>query len=251
MGYASRAGRARTSSVRPQAHAICDRCGARVNFVDLRWQMDWRGAALQNLRILVCSTCFDRPQEQLRAIVLPRDPDPIINARPENFQGDELSYMTTTPGTTDPTTNIPIPSTTPVVTMTGEPTTPQPLGPTQNPRSDIGLGGTAQMPLVANKKWAQPVPFLSIISTGTTIVAVTCSVVHGMSTNAQIAVEGTSDVRASGFYSVTVTGPMTFTYQTNAPPAAGSLTTGTTTMITANAGLPLGYAQIPPTGALL
>ena len=212
--------------------------------------MDWRGAALQNTRKLVCTPCLDMPQEQLRAIVLPRDPDPIINARPENFEEDETSYLTPYPPTIDPSTGIPIPSTVRMVTETGDPMTLTPIGatPLNQVRSDLGLTSAAQMPLVAGKKWAQPIPFLSIISTGTTVVAVTCSAAHGMSTNAQIAVAGTSDVRASGFYSVTVTGPMTFTYQTNAPPAAGSLTTGTTTMITANVGVPLGYAQIPQTG---
>ena len=52
MGYASQAGRARTSSTNPQAHAICDRCGFRYNWVNLKWQYDWRGASLQNLKFL-------------------------------------------------------------------------------------------------------------------------------------------------------------------------------------------------------
>jgi len=85
MGYASQAGRARTSSSNPQAHAICDRCGFRYNHVNLSWQYDWRGASLQNLRLLVCSDCYDAPQEQLRAIVVPADPTPIINARVQDF----------------------------------------------------------------------------------------------------------------------------------------------------------------------
>ena len=251
MGYASKAGRARTSSTNPQAHAICDRCGFRYNFVDLRFQYDWRGAALQNLRILVCpNECQDEPQEQLRAIVLPRDPDPIINARPEYFEGDSTSYMTLTPASTDLTTGLPVLNQTQMVTLTGQPMTPQPLGAPQNKRSDIGLGGTAQMPLVAGKKWAQPVPFLSILSIGTFTISVTCSSAHGLTTNAQVAVEGTSDPTASGVFSVTVTSPMTFTYQTNVPAAAGSMLTSSTTMVTTNVGVPRGYAQIPQTGPL-
>jgi len=63
----------------------CDRCGFRYNWVDLRWQYDWRGASLQNLKILVCETCYDAPQEQLRAIVVPADPTPIVNARVQDF----------------------------------------------------------------------------------------------------------------------------------------------------------------------
>jgi hypothetical protein len=85
MGYASQAGRARTSAKNPQAHAICDRCGFRYNWVNLKWQYDWRGASLQNIKFLVCETCYDVPQEQLRAIVVPADPTPIMNARVQDF----------------------------------------------------------------------------------------------------------------------------------------------------------------------
>ena len=89
MGYASRSGRARTSSTRPQAHAICDRCAFRYNHVDLRWQYEWRGTSLQNIRLLVCSRCLDRPQQQLRAIIIPADPVPVRNPRTEPFEDDE------------------------------------------------------------------------------------------------------------------------------------------------------------------
>lgn len=42
-----------------------------------------------NLRILVCPPCIDRPQQQLRAIVIPADPVPIRNPRIEPFVSDE------------------------------------------------------------------------------------------------------------------------------------------------------------------
>lgn len=89
MGYASKSGRARTSPSNPRAHAICDRCGFRFNHHNLRWQFEWRGAALMNVRMLVCKRCFDRPQQQLRAIVIPADPVPIRNPRTEPFPEDE------------------------------------------------------------------------------------------------------------------------------------------------------------------
>jgi len=95
MGYASQAGRARTNARSPQAHAICDRCGFRYNWVNLTWQYDWRGASLQNLKILVCETCYDAPQEQLRAIVVPADPTPIINARVQDFVTAETNTRAT------------------------------------------------------------------------------------------------------------------------------------------------------------
>lgn len=109
MAYASQAGRARTSSSSPQAHAICDRCGFRHNHSSLHWQFDWAGAALVNKRLLVCNTCYDTPQEQLRAIVVPADPVPIINPRIEPFVQDETSTRYTSgQNTVDPVTNIPV-----------------------------------------------------------------------------------------------------------------------------------------------
>lgn len=83
MAYASQAGRARASMRNPRAFAVCDRCGIWYNHYRLTWQFDWAGQALVNKRILVCPTCLDKPQEQLRAIVLPADPVPIVQPRPE------------------------------------------------------------------------------------------------------------------------------------------------------------------------
>lgn len=81
-------GRAQTSARWPRAHATCDRCGFRFNHDQLAWQFQWAGPKLQNLRILVCKTCMDVPQEQLRTIILPPDPVPIQNPRPEQYAPD-------------------------------------------------------------------------------------------------------------------------------------------------------------------
>jgi len=79
-------GRAQISQSHPRALAVCDRCGFLFNQDDLQWQWDWKqGPRLFNLRILVCRTCLDVPQESGRTIVLPPDPVPIANARPENY----------------------------------------------------------------------------------------------------------------------------------------------------------------------
>ena len=80
--------RAATNRLSPRAHAICDRCGARYNHDQLRWQFQWTGPKLQNLRLLVCRSCLDVPQEQLRTIILPPDPVPIDNPRPEQYISD-------------------------------------------------------------------------------------------------------------------------------------------------------------------
>lgn len=37
------------------------------------------------MRILVCQSCYDKPQEQLRTVILPPDPVPIMNPRPEDY----------------------------------------------------------------------------------------------------------------------------------------------------------------------
>lgn len=66
----------------PEAVGTCDCCGFQYSHSDLDWQYEWQGAALQNTYMLVCPTCMDIPQEQLRAIILPPDPRPIQNPRP-------------------------------------------------------------------------------------------------------------------------------------------------------------------------
>lgn len=78
-------GRAFIDSRSPRALAVCDRCQAMVFHDTLRWQMQWRGPRLSNIRLYVCAECYDTPQEQLRTFVLPQDPVPIANPRPENY----------------------------------------------------------------------------------------------------------------------------------------------------------------------
>src|SRR6185312_3012688 len=85
-------------------------CGFWYNFNDLSWQFEWYGSTLQNIRILVCRECLDVPQENIRAITLPADPIPIINARPELLQADSTDYIGTGQATISPQTGIPMPS---------------------------------------------------------------------------------------------------------------------------------------------
>lgn len=243
MAYASQSGRARTSSSGPQAHAICDRCGFRYNHVDLQWQYDWRGAALQNIRILVCNSCLDVPQDQLRAIVVPADPVPIMQARVQDFSVAETDYQTATaPPIIDPTTGIPIPVNVTLTTEDGENMLAQQVG------EPLGLTQGAVMPLVGKEHFSVKLNPLSVSAVGTDQIAVTFSSAHGLVTDAQISVDGLSDPQACGFYSITVTTATAFTYQTNKAIPAASLLTGTTNMVTALVGLPYGFTQIPQTG---
>jgi hypothetical protein len=55
----------------------------------LQWQWDFQGARLQNLRLLVCDSCNDKPFQQNRTIILPPDPMPIMNPRPELYTSDD------------------------------------------------------------------------------------------------------------------------------------------------------------------
>lgn len=257
MAYASRSGRARTSPSSPSAHAICDRCGFRYNFSDLHWQFDWRGASLMNIRILVCDRCNDLPAEQLRSIVVPADPTPIINARVEYFLADETDYQAVSyPTVLDPTTGIPIPSTDVLVTEAGDNLTTQPIG----VMNGLELGAVMTLNSASGTPvlYGQRLPLLSVIANGGDQVRVTCSSAvniapYNLATNSQIAIEGLSNSDADGFYSITLLSATAFTYQTYGSIAPASLLTPTTDAITCLVGLPLGYDQIPltPPGTLL
>lgn len=76
-------GRASIDSGNPSALGICDRCSFRFNLKDLNYQYEWAGPRLQNTQMLVCDGCLDKPQEQLRTIIIPADPEPVENPRPE------------------------------------------------------------------------------------------------------------------------------------------------------------------------
>lgn len=83
---------ARVSQTNPEGWAQCDRCGFWRGRSDLVYQYEWGGVNLYNKQILVCKErCYDNPQEQLRTIILPPDPPPIVNARVPYFAYEE--YM--------------------------------------------------------------------------------------------------------------------------------------------------------------
>jgi len=220
MAYASRAGRARTSASNPQAHAICDRCGFRYNFVDLNWQYEWRGATLQNIKILVCKDCLDVPQENIRSIVIPADPTPIVNARVQDFAAAETDDLTISRHTvTDPKTGIPIPPPTTIVTQDCRNITTQPIGP------PTGLDPNAVMPQEGRKHYRLPVPFISITANGTDQISVTCYAPHKLITGDQVAFEGLTSTEACGIFTIKVATATLFTYQVNVAIPAGSLLT--------------------------
>lgn len=250
MSYASQAGRARTNPSNPQAHAICDRCGFRYNHVDLRWQYDWRGASLANLRLLVCPSCYDKAQNQLRSIVLPADPVPIANPRTQEFVTPVSDFRTTSgQGSVDPVTGIPVPGGFLRVTSdAGDPTddyvVTQQVGPAVMALNEQpGLDQGAAMGSVT-------IPIASMTANSTVYITVVTSTPHNLTTGDQVSIEGTSLSKTDGFYNVTVVDPTTFTYMVSVAIITGTAILMPTTILTAtNVGTPYEMG-IPQTGPL-
>lgn len=88
-------GRAQVNARSPNALAVCDRCQFTYNQRDLSWQYQWSGTQLQNLQLLVCRDCEDVPQIQLKTIIIPPDPVPILNPRPERYSILVPSFIAT------------------------------------------------------------------------------------------------------------------------------------------------------------
>ena len=73
----------------PQATGICGRCGFAFQLNTLSFQNQWAGPSLLNTNLLVCDRCLDKPAPFLKTLVLPPDPTPVLNARPEPYSIDE------------------------------------------------------------------------------------------------------------------------------------------------------------------
>lgn len=221
----------------------------------MTFQFDWRGPTLKNLYILVCKTCEDTPQEQLRAIVLPADPVPIVYARPEAYQNDSAGFMTLTPATTSYPQGIPVPSQVQMATLAGDTMSPQPIGPNgfRNakgqliPSNPVG-DPRAQMTPVMDATWATPIAITSIVASGTPTLTVNCAQPHNLATGGQVGIWGVSNGLAYGIFSVTVTTATVFTYEANANVPSGTVSTSSTKVVTTNAGLPYLVARVTQTG---
>lgn len=244
MGYASRSGRARTDARNPRAFAICDRCALWYNHYELSWQYDWAGASLVNKRILVCDTCYDTPQQQLRAIVVPADPVPIINPRVEPYAWDEIDRRQVSGyNTTSPQTGIPVqqgdtrvttidgdlPDQTRVVQQTGE----APYGTNQLPGTDPNA-----------------VTYRTVTGaedSGTGLIRLTIATTNGMKTGQRVTVQEVGGVSgSSGNWAITVISNTQIDLQSST--FSGSYTSGG--YVINNPSLPYGFTEIPRTGPL-
>lgn len=82
-------GHAKVNPRSPSAFGTCDRCYRVFNLRDLVQEMQWRGPRLMWTGFLVDRSCLDIPQQQLRPRILPPDPVPVFNPRPENYSFDD------------------------------------------------------------------------------------------------------------------------------------------------------------------
>lgn len=244
MGYASRSGRASTSATNPRAFAVCDRCAFWYNHHQLRWQYDWAGASLINKRILVCDTCYDEPQQQLRAIIIPADPVPIVNPRVEPYAWDEIDrrqisgYNTVNPQTGIPvqqgdtrvtTIDQDVPDKTRVTQQTGE----APYGTNQKPGTDPNA---VTYRTVTNAE-----------NNGLGFTVLTIATTNGMITGQKVIVQDVGGVDvANGNWTITVLNTSQILLQ--GVLFSGSYTSGG--YVINNPSLPYGFTEVPKTGPL-
>jgi hypothetical protein len=97
MGSFAPKGHARVDAHRPAAFAICEMCGFQYNHRDLKWEVQWAGTELRRTGFLVCPTCWDKPNPNVKAKILPADPVPILNPRPERPAPDMVGPPFTPP----------------------------------------------------------------------------------------------------------------------------------------------------------
>lgn len=244
MGYASRTGRARVNSRNPQAFGVCDRCAMWYNHADLRWQYDWAGASLINKRILVCDSCYDEPQQQLRAIALSADPIPIINPRTEPYLWDNTDYRQVSGyNTTSQTTGIPVPQgdtrvtsdtnlPTPdkrVTQQTGEP----PYGLNEKPGTDPNAVTYRNITNVTNNGIGQ--------------IRITLPTTNGMITNQKVIVRDVNGVpNADGYFVISVVNETQIDLQNST--FTGSYISGG--YVINDPSLPRDFNEVPKTGPL-
>jgi hypothetical protein len=206
--------------------------------------MDWAGASLINKRMLVCNTCYDEPQQQLRAIIIPADPVPIINPRVEPYAWDEIDrrqvsgYNTTSPSTGIPVQAGPTRATTidedvqdgiRVTQQTGE----APYGKNQLPGTDPNAVTYRNI--------------VSVTNNGIGFIRITVSVTSGFITGQRVIIQEVGGVtNANGRWAITVINQTQFDLQGST--FAGSYTGGG--YVINDPSLPYGFEQIPRTGTL-
>lgn len=207
------------------------------NHVNLRFQYDWRGASLQNLKLLVCNSCYDEPQAQLRAIVVPADPVPVTNPRIQDFVAAEMNFRTTSgQNTIDPTTGIPVPGGDTIIT--------------QNNYNVVTPVTGAPNGSLNNKPGTDPnaVTYRTItnaVNNGAGLIRLTVATTNGMITGQSVIVADVAGVTAAnGTFRITVINTTQLDLQ--ASTFSGSYTSGG--YVIHNPSLPYGFDEVPETG---
>jgi hypothetical protein len=244
VGYASKSGRATTSATNPRAFAVCDRCAIWYNHDQLKWQYDWAGASLINKRLLVCNTCYDTPQEQLRAIIIPADPVPIINPRVEPYAWDEIDRRQVSGyNTTSPTTGIPVQAGPTRVTTKDDIATKDNRVTQQTGEAPFGkneLPGTDPNAVTYRN-------IISVTNNGIGFIRITVSVTSGFVTGQRVIIQEVEGVtNANGRWAITVINQNQFDLQGSC--FVGSYTGGG--YVINDPSLPYNFDQIPRTGTL-
>jgi hypothetical protein len=194
--------------------------------------------------MLVCETCYDTPQEQLRAIIVPADPVPIVNPRVEPYAWDEIDRRQVSGyDTTSQATGIPVQAG-PSRATTIDNTVPDGIRVTQ--QTGEAPGGKNQLPGTD----PNAVTFRNIVSVtnnGIGIIRVTVSVTSGFITGQRVIVQEVGGVtNANGRWTITVINPQQFDLQGSS--FSGAYTSGG--YVINDPSLPYGFDQIPRTGPL-
>lgn len=244
MAYASRSGRARTNPRNPQAFGVCDRCALWYNRVDLNWQYDWAGASLINKRLLVCNTCYDEPQQQLRAIVVPADPVPIVNPRTEPYAWDEIDRRQISGyNTVNQQTGIPVPQGDVRVTSLNNQATDDKRVTQQTGEAPYGkneLPGTDPNAVTYRT-------VINVTNNGIGAIRVILNTTNGMKTGQKVIVGEVEGVtNANGSFYITVINTSQIDLQNST--FAGGYTSGG--YVINDPSLPYGFNEIPRTGPL-
>lgn len=232
-------GRAKVSTRNPEAFAICDNCGFQYNHSELRWQFEWAGNKLVNLRQLVCRRCNDIPNTQLRAIVIPADPMPIMNPRVPIYPMAEMNYRTTSgQNTIDPQTGIPIPGSVMRITEDDEYRVTQETGEPPNGRNE--LPGTDPNAVTYRVIY-------NAANNGSGLIRLTVNTTNGMITGQQITVgEVVGTTEANGNWTATVVSLTQVDLQGSS--FSGAYIGGG--YLINNPALPYGFNEVPRTGEL-
>lgn len=80
---------ARVDPTNPAGWATDMRSGFIFNAKDLKYEVQWRGLKVMPTGTLTGAPYLDKPQRQLGANILTPDPQPLKNARPEQYPVDE------------------------------------------------------------------------------------------------------------------------------------------------------------------